>query len=179
MNKISNYLLLLASALYCFILHLFITLLNSTLAQIGIYCLIPSLFLFTPPLLSKNFSLVLIIFNGFMLDYHHQLPLGFNVFLLVGYHLLIQGNFKLNINYESSISRTLPILINVSFFFCLYFFTQFQIFSSNEWNLSRFFTDLLVSIIMLFFFLRPHLQILQILTTKSHSLPIDKSLVKE
>ena len=58
MNKISNYLLLLASALYCFILHLFITLLNSTLAQIGIYCLIPSLFLFTPHLLSKNFSLV-------------------------------------------------------------------------------------------------------------------------
>lgn len=179
MNKISNYLLLLASALYCFILHLFITLLNSTLAQIGIYCLIPSLFLFTPPLLSKNFSLVLIIFNGFMLDYHHQLPLGFNVFLLIGFHLLTHGNFKLSSNYESSISRTLPILINVSFFFCLYFFTQLQISSSNEWNLSKFFPDLLVSIIMLFFFLRPHLQILQILTTKSHSLPIDKSLVKE
>jgi hypothetical protein len=54
-----------------------------------------------------------------------------------------------------------------------------QISSSNEWNLSKFFPDLFVSIIMFFFFLRPHLQILQILTTKSHSLPIDKSLVKE
>jgi hypothetical protein len=119
MNKISNYLLLLASALYCFILHLFITLLNSTLAQIGIHCLVPSLFLFTPTLLNKNSSLVLIIFNGFLLDYHLHLPLGFNVFLLLSFHLLTQGNLKLSDNYNSSSSITLPSS-NQCFFFRLF-----------------------------------------------------------
>jgi len=179
MNKISNYLLLLASALYCFFLHLFIALLNSTFSQIGIHCFVPSLFLFIPTLLNKNSSLVLIIFNGFILDYHLHLPLGFNVFLLLCFHLLTQGNFKLSDNYNLSSSITLPIVINISFFVCLYCVTQLQIFSKNEWNLTKFFTDLLASIIMLLIFLRPHLQILKILTSKTRSLPIEKSLVKE
>ena len=149
MNKISNYLLLLASALYCFFLQLIIALLNSTFSQIGIHCFVPSLFLFIPTLLNKNSSLVLIIFNGFILDYHLHLPLGFNVFLLLCFHLLTQGNFKLSDNHNSSSSITLPIVINVSFFVCLYCVTQLQIFSKNEWKFSGFFVFLMELLIIL------------------------------
>ena len=178
MNKLTNYVLFLVSAFYFFLIHLFISQLNSSLSQVGFYFFIPSLFLFNPPLLNKDFSLMLIVFNGFLLDYHCNLPYTLNVFLLIWVHLVTQNGLKLNNLNDLRNGRALLLLINFSFFIFLYLFTHFQTTYLNTWNPSKFFSDLLTSTILLFFCLRPHLMILQFLTTRTVLPPSEKTMVK-
>ncbi len=178
MNKLSNYILFFVSAIYFFLIHLFISQLNSSLSQVGFYFFIPSLFLFTPPLLNKDFSLMLIVLNGFLLDYHCNLPYALNVFLLIWVHLVTQNGLKLNNLNDLGNGRALLLLINFSFFIFLYLLTHFQTTYLNTWNPSKFFSDLLTSTILLFFCLRPHLMILQFLTTRTVLPPSEKTMVK-
>ena len=178
MNKLSNYILFFVSAIYFFLIHLFISQLNSSLSQVGFYFFIPSLFLFTPPLLNKDFSLMLIVLNGFLLDYHCNLPYALNVFLLIWVHLVTQNGLKLNNLNDLRNGTALLLLINFSFFIFLYLLTHFQTTYLNTWNPSKFFSDLLTSTILLFFCLRPHLMILQFLTTRTVLPPSEKTMVK-
>ena len=64
-EQIGSYFLFLVNLIYFYLLILVLSLFNSLLSQIGIYLLLPALFLLVPNQLNKLLRLSLVIFNGF------------------------------------------------------------------------------------------------------------------
>ena len=120
-EQIGSYFLFLVNLIYFYLLILVLSLFNSLLSQIGIYLLLPALFLVFPNHLNKLLRWSLVIFNGLILDYHCNLPLGFSIFFLTFVHLIVENQIKFSMVKDFYDHRIILVLVNLIFFsFFLY-----------------------------------------------------------
>ena len=176
-NRFGSYLLFSATAFYFFLLILLLSILNSSLSRFGLYLFLPCLFLATPSGLSKNLSRSLVIFNGLLLDYHNNLPLGFSIFLLLSIYLAIEGKFKFQNLSRGIEGRIIMILINTMFFIGVYIVSHVESASLNQPNFSKFITDSLISTMIVFWGAIPHYALINQLASKIISIQKEKSVL--
>jgi len=165
-NRLGKYFLLLATVVYFFLMIIILSLVNSTLSQVGIYLVLPALFLAIPSTLNKYLGRSLVIINGFLLDFHCSLPLGFSVFFLMLVYLIVEDQIKLPIFKNVNDRRIVMIFINSLFFFGLFVVSIVDGFSLTPWIPFKFFSDLFVSSTILFFILPSHYAIVSLLDKK-------------
>ncbi|MAK46363.1 MAG: hypothetical protein CMI24_03790 [Opitutae bacterium] len=175
-SKVTGYALIFATVLVFNLITIVVTSVNSTLSQFGVYLFVPAIFLIAPSYLSKSSSIIVIFINGLFLDYHCNLPLGFNVFLFLFVFLSTLESFNLSANGSNYIDkRSLLLMVNALFFVILFLLIKFKVFTLSEWILSRFFVDLLLSSIVIFFISNPLMRFLEQLGERIINLGTEKN----
>ena len=155
-SRVTGYALIFATVFVFNLITIVVTSMNSTLSQFGVYLFVPAIFLIAPSYLNKSSSIIVIFINGLFLDYHCNLPLGFNVILFLSVFLSTLDRFNFSSGDSNSIDkRSLLLIINLLFFVILLLLIKFKIFALSEWVLSRFLVDLLLSSIVIFFISNP------------------------
>ena len=86
-SRVTGYALIFATVFVFNLITIVVTSMNSTLSQFGVYLFVPAIFLIAPSYLNKSSSIIVIFINGLFLDYHCNLPLGFNVILFLSVFL--------------------------------------------------------------------------------------------
>ena len=165
-EQIGSYFLFLVNLIYFYLLILVLSLFNSLLSQIGIYLLLPVLFLVFPNHLNKLLRLSLVIFNGLILDYHCNLPLGFSIFFLTFVHLTVENQIKLSMVKNFYDNRIILIIVNLIFFLFLFVLSKIDEFISVQWYSLKFFADLILSSATLLFLMPWHYSIINSLNQK-------------
>ena len=165
-EQIGSYFLFLVNLIYFYLLILVLSLFNSLLSQIGIYLLLPALFLVFPNHLNKLLRLSLVIFNGLILDYHCNLPLGFSIFFLIFVHLTVENQIKLSLVKNFYDNRIILIIVNLIFFLFLFVLSKIDEFISVQWYSFKFFADLMLSSATLLFLMPLHYSIINSLNQK-------------
>ena len=165
-EQIGSYFLFLVNLIYFYLLILVLSLFNSLLSQIGIYLLLPALFLVFPNHLNKLLRLSLVIFNGLILDYHCNLPLGFSIFFLIFVHLIVEHKVKFSMFKDFYDHRIILIIVNLTFFLFLFVLCKIDEFISVQWHSFKFFADLILSTVVLLFLLPWHYSIINSLNQK-------------
>ena len=174
-SKVTAYALIFATFLVFNLITIMVTSVNSTLSQFGVYLFVPAIFLIAPSYLSKGSSIIVIFINGLFLDYHCNLPLGFNVFLFLFVFLSTLDRFNLSAVDSNYIDkRSLLLIINTLFFIILFLLIKFKVFTLSEWILSRFFVDLLLSSIVILFISNPLIRFLEQLGERIINLGTEK-----
>lgn len=174
-SKVTGYALIFATFLVFNLITIMVTSVNSTLSQFGVYLFVPAIFLIAPSYLSKGSSIIVIFINGLFLDYHCNLPLGFNVFLFLFVFLSTLDRFNLSAVDSNYIDkRSLLLIINTLFFIILFLLIKFKVFTLSEWILSRFFVDLLLSSIVILFISNPLIRFLEQLGERIINLGTEK-----
>lgn len=174
-SKVTGYALIFATFLVFNLITIMVTSVNSTLSQFGVYLYVPAIFLIAPSYLSKGSSIIVIFINGLFLDYHCNLPLGFNVFLFLFVFLSTLDRFNLSAVDSNYIDkRSLLLIINTLFFIILFLLIKFKVFTLSEWILSRFFVDLLLSSIVILFISNPLIRFLEQLGERIINLGTEK-----
>ena len=174
-SKVTGYALIFATFLVFNLITIMVTSVNSTLSQFGVYLYVPAIFLIAPSYLSKGSSIIVIFINGLFLDYHCNLPLGFNVFLFLFVFLSTLDRFNLSAVDSNYIDkRSLLLIINTLFFIILFLLIKFKVFTLSDWILSRFFVDLLLSSIVILFISNPLIRFLEQLGERIINLGTEK-----
>lgn len=152
---------------------------NSTIGQFGAFIFIPAAFLILPTIISKKESIVIITFNGLLLDYHNYLPLGFCPFILLLIYIFLEKQLSLTKTSNFVDNRFLFVVLNISISVALFVFTKLEVSGISNWELSRFLVDIFLSSIVLFYIFHPLTFFLEQFTTKFRALgPSNSSTVK-
>ena len=165
-EQIGSYFLLSVNLIYFYLLILVLSLLNCLLSQIGIYLLLPALFLVVPNHLNKLLRWSLVIFNGLILDYHCNLPLGFSIFFLTFVQLIVENQIKFSMVKDFYDHRIILVLVNLTFFLFLFVLSKIDEFISVQWYSLKFFADLILSSATLLFLMPWHYSIINSLNQK-------------
>ena len=153
-SKVTGYALIFATVL---VFNLITIVDISKLYFITIWSLLicSSNFLIAPSYLNKSSSIIVIFINGLFLDYHCNLPLGFNVFLFCLFFFRLWTVLIYRQMVQITLIKSLLLMVNALFFVILFLLIKFKVFSLSEWILSRFFVDLFLSSIVIFFISNP------------------------
>lgn len=167
MNSSSTtYLVTLAYLLSFTIFALISSTFNSTTGQFGVFIFIPAAFLILPTVVSKKESIFIITFNGLLLDYHNNIPLGFCVFTLLLIFVFFEKKLSFTKISNFIDNRILLLVVNIGISFALFLFTKLDQTEVSGWTWPRFLVDISVSSIVLFCIFNPLSFFLEQFTSK-------------
>ena len=133
-----------------------IRLLNSFIAQVGVFLFIPAIFLMTPNSLRKKQAVISIILISFLVSYHNSLPFELCICFMLLFYYIFRHNISKE-NRQNNLKKTLlAVGVNISISLIVFLVAQTDLISMQSWNISKFIVDVISSTLLILVIAQPY-----------------------
>lgn len=133
-----------------------IRLLNSFIAQVGVFLFIPAIFLMTPNSLRKKQAVISIILISFLVSHHNSLPFELCICFMLLFYYIFRHNISKE-NRQNNLKKTLlAVGVNISISLIVFLVAQTDLISMQSWDISKFIVDVISSTLLILVIAQPY-----------------------